>query len=74
MEAEIAKVALSQGTWAALSIVLIYYILKAQEKRDTTQEEREKRYQEIISNLSERIDLLEDIWRDMKQLKEYIYK
>ena len=26
--------ALSQGIWAALSVVLIFYILKQQEKRD----------------------------------------
>jgi len=74
MENEIAKLALSQGIWAALSIVLIFYILKAQEKRDTTQEEREKKYQEIISNLSEKINLIEDIRRDMKQLKDFILK
>ncbi|SHJ35802.1 BhlA/UviB family holin-like peptide [Lutispora thermophila] len=74
MENEIAKVALSQGIWAALSIVLIFYILKAQEKRDTTQEEREKRYQEIISNLSEKINLLEEVRRDMKQLKDLMSK
>jgi len=74
MENELAKHALSQGTWAALSIILIFYILKAQEKRDSIQEEREKRYQEIISNLSEKIDLLEDIRRDMKQLKDFMRK
>ncbi|SHJ35914.1 BhlA holin family protein [Lutispora thermophila DSM 19022] len=42
MENEIVKLALSQGIWAALSIVLIFYILKAQEKRDISQEERKE--------------------------------
>jgi len=74
MENELVKLALSQGIWAALSIVLIFYILKAQEKRDMIQEEREKKYQEIISRLSEKFNLLEDIRSDMKQIKDYILK
>ncbi|MCD3216326.1 BhlA/UviB family holin-like peptide, partial [Clostridium botulinum] len=39
MENEILKLASSQGIWAALSVVLIFYILKAQEKRDLKQEQ-----------------------------------
>jgi len=41
METSLLKLATSQGIWATLSIVLIIYILKAQEKRDLRQEERE---------------------------------
>lgn len=46
------ETALTQGIWAALSIALIFYILKAQEKRDVSQGEREKNYQNIIEALS----------------------
>lgn len=41
------------GIWALLSGILIFYILKAQEKRDDRQDARDIQYQTIISNLSE---------------------
>jgi hypothetical protein len=34
MEKEIATAAVSQGIWAVLSVFLLFYILRAQEKRD----------------------------------------
>ncbi|HAR87300.1 MAG TPA: hypothetical protein DCR69_16395 [Clostridium sp.] len=46
MESEILKAALSQGILAVLSIFLLFYILKAPEKRDMKQEERENNKQD----------------------------
>ncbi len=40
-----------EGIWAVLSLMLIFYIIKAQEKRDLRQDEREQKYQGIISDL-----------------------
>ena len=74
MESEIIKLASSQGIWAALSIILIFYILKTQEKRDLKQEEREKKFQEIISNLSDKFALIEDVKNDVIEMKDYLYK
>lgn len=37
-EGELMKIAVSQGIWATLSICLLLYILKAQEKRTAKQE------------------------------------
>ena len=74
MESEIIKLASSQGIWAVLSVALIFYILKAQEKRDLKQEEREKNYQEIISKLTERFNIIEDVKKDVKNIKEFIFK
>ena len=74
MENEIIKLASSQGIWAALSIMLIFYILKTQEKRDLKQEEREKKFQEIISNLSDKFALIEGVKNDVVEMKEYLYK
>lgn len=48
----------SQGIWTLLSFLLIYYILKEQEKRDLRQNARELQYQELISNLTSKFDLL----------------
>ena len=56
MEEKILQLVSSQGIWATLSIILISYILKTQEKRDKKQYEREIEYQKIISELTEAIE------------------
>jgi len=72
MEAEILKMALSQGIWAVLSIFLLFYILKDQEKRDEKQEEREKNYQEIISKITDKLMIIEEVKKDVEDIKKYI--
>lgn len=74
MEKEILTAALSQGIWAVLSIFLLFYILKAQEKRDIKQEEREKNYQEIISKLTDRLSILDDVKKDVELIKRHVIK
>ncbi len=74
MEEQLFDVAATQGIWALLSIVLIFYILKAQEKRDIRQEEREKSYQIIISSLSDKLNIVEDIKNDIDEIKDVINK
>nr|WP_278308968.1 BhlA/UviB family holin-like peptide [Lutispora thermophila] len=54
--------------------MLIFYILKVQEKRYMIQEEKEKRYQEIMTRISEKFNILEVIRSDMKQIKDQIFK
>lgn len=56
----------SQGIWTLLSFILIYYILKEQEKRDLRQNARELQYQELISNLTSKFDLLHSDIQDLK--------
>ncbi|AEB77594.1 phage-like protein [Clostridium botulinum] len=74
METEILKLASSQGIWAALSVVLIFYILKAQEKRDLKQEQREENYQRIIKNLTDNLHLIEDVKKDVKEVKDVLLR
>lgn len=74
MENELLKIMTSQGVWAVLSMFLLFYILKAQEKRDLTQEEREKKYQEIIYTLTDKINIVETIKKDVEEIKESILK
>ncbi|SNY48422.1 BhlA holin family protein, partial [Orenia metallireducens] len=59
MESKVLDLALSQGIWAVLAVVLIFYILKAQEKRDLKQEEREEKYQNIITQLTDKLNIVE---------------
>ncbi len=68
------ELALDQSIWAGLSIILIFYILKAQEKRDLRQDEREKNYQIIISSLTEKFYVIEEIKKDVEEIKETVLK
>ncbi len=74
MEENLYELATTQGIWALLSVILIFYILKAQEKRDVKQEEREKLYQNIIAGLNDKLDIVEDIRDDIGEIKNYIKK
>lgn len=70
MENEIIKIAATQGMWAVLSIVLIFYILKAQEKRDIKQDSREQNYQNVISQLTETLNIeIRSIKDDIASIK-----
>lgn len=74
MEQEILKLASSQGIWTVLAIILIFYILKAQAKRDLKQELREENYQSIIAKLTEKFSIFENIERNVKKIKNYVFK
>lgn len=74
MENELIKLASSQGIWAALSVALIFYILKTQEKRDIRQEEREINYQNIISKLTDKFNIVEGVKRDVEDIKDFVFK
>lgn len=66
---ELIKTAATQGIWVILSCVLIVYILKAQETRDLKQEEREKNYQEIIKQLTGKLNTLDSINLVINEIK-----
>lgn len=67
---KILELIISQGVWTLLSFVLIFYILKAQEKRDLKQDERESKYQEIISNLSSKFEVISLNLKEIKNKLE----
>lgn len=66
---EMIKLVSNQGIWAMLSFFLICYILKAQQIRDEKQEEREKSYQNIIQQLTEKLNALDTINSTINELK-----
>lgn len=74
MEEKILELASSHGIWSVLTVALIFYILKNQEKRDLCQEEREGKYQQIISNLTDKLNLVEDVKKNVEEIKNYILK
>lgn len=67
-----ADAALSQGIWAVLAVFLLIYIVKSNERFSARQEEREKQYQELLSALTEKFNVLSVIEKDIAEVKEYI--
>lgn len=68
------NVAATQGIWTVLSCTLIVYILKKQEHRDSIQDEREKKYQNIIESLTQKLSVLDSLNNDIKEIKENMIK
>ncbi len=67
MESQLIKIATSQGIWATLSVFLICYILKTQEKR-------ENEYQSIIKNLTQKFNIVQDMDRNIKGMEKDLGK
>lgn len=63
-----------EGIWAVLSLALIFYIIKSQEKRDQRQDERDKKFQEIIMGLSESIKDIREVKNILVTLKNDMVK
>lgn len=72
MESSVLDAALSQGIWAVLAVFLLIYIVKSNERFSARQEEREKQYQELLSALTEKFNVLSVVERDITEVKEYI--
>ncbi|MCD3199016.1 hypothetical protein G8T76_14835, partial [Clostridium botulinum C/D] len=45
-----------------------------QEKRDLKQEQREENYQRIIKNLTDNLHLIEDVKKDVKEVKDVLLR
>lgn len=65
MYEEIIKLASNQGIWALLFVFLLLYVL-----RETSR--REKNYQAIIDKLSDKLDIVDFIKRDVEEIKDWI--
>lgn len=71
---EILRVGINQGLGYGLFIILFYWTLKKQEERDEKSEEREKRYQGIIEELTRKFNIIENVQDDVKDIKIHIFK
>lgn len=56
-----------EGVWAILSLILIFYIIKNQEKRDERQDERDEKYQNTISALAKALQDMNEIKKILEQ-------
>lgn len=68
------ETALTQSIWAGLALALIFYIFKKQEVRDEQQAKREMKYQLIIRELADRLQVVELLKKDTTTIKELLIK
>ncbi len=72
MEMELLEAITSQGLGAIMSVALMFYIIKNQEKRDAIQNEREANYQKLLSELSMKFEIIKEIQEDLRTIKDRV--
>jgi hypothetical protein len=71
MSEEIIKLAANQGLWAVLAVVLLFYVLKQNEKREMGYQNIIKENQSIIGKLSDTVNIdLHLVKKDIEEIKE----
>lgn len=69
MEKTLFDLAAANGIWAALFVFLFIYVLYDSKKREQKLQETIKENQDIIKNLSERLGIVDNIQRDVSEIK-----
>ncbi|MBE7075288.1 MAG: bacteriocin [Clostridiales bacterium] len=62
---DVFNIAISNGVFAALFVALLVYVLKDSRKREV-------KYQNIIETLSTKLNTVEEIQKDVTEIKECI--
>lgn len=70
MESEIIKMAVSQGLWATLFVVLFFYTLKQYNRREEVYQATIKENQIIIKKITDRLAVVENIKKDVDDIKK----
>jgi hypothetical protein len=71
MDAVLTK-AISEGLGYALFVILLFYVLKKQETRDTKSEKREINYQNIITDLTKKFEIINVISSKLDKVEDKI--
>lgn len=64
---EIFNLALNNGLWAVLFLILLVYVLKDSKSR-------EAKYQETIETLAESLDIIHEVREDVQEIKNTLTK
>lgn len=73
MEELLQQLAQGQGIWTVLSVFLLIYTIKKNDKLTQRQQKREQEYQDLLQVLSEKYNILLEINNEVKELKNYLY-
>ena len=68
LEQALIEAATTQGIWVLLFVSLFLYTIKNNEKLVEKQDQREVNYQKLLSDMTEKYAVVEDIQKKMEQI------
>lgn len=74
MEQTLIEVATTQGIWVLLFVVLFIYTIKNNEKIVERQNAREENYQKLLSEITAKYAVVEDIKDCVEEIKKKVEK
>lgn len=73
MEDILLSVTQSQGIWTVLFVFLLLYTIKKNDKLDERQEEREEKYQTLLSDLTEKYSVLTSMNKQINNIYKFLH-
>ena len=70
MEQALIEAAITQGIWVLLFISLFLYTIKNNEKLVEKQDQREVNYQKLLSDMTEKYAVVEDIRNSVDEIQK----
>lgn len=72
MEQVLIEAATSQGIWVLLFVSLFLYTIKNNEKLVEKQDKREENYQKLLSDMTEKYAVVEDIRNSVDEIQKKV--
>ena len=70
MEKALIEAATTQGIWVLLFVLLFLYTIKNNEKLVEKQDKREENYQKLLSDMTEKYAVVEDIRNSVDEIQK----
>lgn len=72
MEQALIEAATTQGIWVLLFVLLFLYTIKNNEKLVEKQDKREENYQKLLSDMTEKYAVVEDIRNSVDEIQKKV--
>lgn len=72
LEQELIEAATTQGIWVLLFVSLFLYTIKNNEKLVEKQDKREENYQKLLSDMTEKYSVVEDIRNSVDEIQKKV--
>ena len=72
MEQALIDAATTQGIWVLLFVFLFFYTIKNNEKLIEKQDQRDANYQQLLSDMTEKYSIIEDIRESVVEIRKQI--
>ena len=72
MEQALIEAATTQGIWVLLFVFLFFYTIKNNEKLIEKQDQRDANYRQLLSDMTEKYSIIEDIRESVVEIRKQI--